>query len=287
MAKPKNETPPPETDEVLTSLAADLSALPALNRAEIDIQIATAKKYPRSITAFLRQALEMATLDEETAASMFYVLPRDGKRIEGPSIRLAEVVGSAWGNLRYGARMVEDTGTTVVAQGACFDLEKNVACSVEVSTRVTNRQGIRYSADMVNNTALASQSKALRNAIFRVVPMAYIKGILEQCKLVALGKGLTMEQQRGKAVAAFLKLDPRLTEAVLLKLLGRKGIEDVTTDDVIALRGFYTAVKDGELTVEEFVKQALREETPAGPRGSTLDTLAAGMGEGQTTDQPA
>src|SRR5690606_17376874 len=71
-------------------------ALSELTRAEIDMQIATAKRYPRSLTQFKESAMEMACLDEETAASMFYVLPRDGKKIEGPSVRLAEVVGSAF-----------------------------------------------------------------------------------------------------------------------------------------------------------------------------------------------
>src|SRR4051794_13584258 len=78
----------------------------AITRGEIDMQIRTARAYPRNITTFKREALALACLDEETASSMFYVVPRGGKMIEGPSIRMAEIVGSAFGNLRYGARIV-------------------------------------------------------------------------------------------------------------------------------------------------------------------------------------
>ena len=69
---------------VVGSLLDGSTALEAVDRASIDIQIATAKQYPRSVDKALKEALTLATLDEETAASMFYVLPRAGKRIEGP-----------------------------------------------------------------------------------------------------------------------------------------------------------------------------------------------------------
>src|SRR6185369_14649302 len=96
-----------ENSTELVHAAGAVVSLAGWQREEIDIQIATAKRYPRSITAFKRQCLEMATLDEETAGSMYYVLPRAGKKIEGPSVRLAEIAGSAWGNLRSKSYIVE------------------------------------------------------------------------------------------------------------------------------------------------------------------------------------
>jgi hypothetical protein len=271
-----------EPDELITDAATDLSALPALSRAEIDIQIATAKRWPRSIVAFKKQALELATLDEETAGACFYALPRDGKRIEGPSIRLAEIVASTWGNLRVGARILDVTDRVVIGQGACFDLEKNLAASVEVSRRITNRAGKRYSDDMVNTTAQAAMSIALRNAIFRVVPFAIVKDVYEAAKLVSLGKGLTMEQSRAKCVGAFAKLWPALTPEVLWRIAGKTGAEDIGTDELVQLRGLFTALKDGETSLEE----VLRQIDPSPPLGgkkaaggaSALDALADSMG---------
>jgi hypothetical protein len=271
-----------EPTEIITDSAADLSALPALSRAEIDIQIATAKRWPRSIVAFKKQAMELATLDEETAGACFYALPRDGKRIEGPSIRLAEIVASTWGNLRVGARIIEITDRAVIGQGACFDLEKNVAASVEVSRRITNRMGKRYSDDMVNTTAQAAMSIALRNAVFRVVPFAIVKDVYEAAKLVSLGKGLTMEQSRAKCVGAFAKLWPALTPDILWRLAGKTGADDIGTDELVQLRGLFTALKDGEISLEEVLRQL---DTPTPPLGkkaaggaSALDALADSMG---------
>src|SRR5688500_14733606 len=97
-----------EADTTVTELTAleGGDALAALNRSEIDMQISTAKKYPRSVTRFKRDVESLACLDEETAATMFYSLPRGGKNIIGPSVRFAEVVASSWGNIRSGARVI-------------------------------------------------------------------------------------------------------------------------------------------------------------------------------------
>lgn len=54
--------------------------LPASMSAGVDVQVATAKRFPRSIEAFVRRCKEMATLDAEVAASCVYALPRDGKQ---------------------------------------------------------------------------------------------------------------------------------------------------------------------------------------------------------------
>src|SRR5580692_8587501 len=156
----------PKQELVLTS------NIGAIVRAEIDTQIATAKAYPRSVALFKKKALGLATEDQDTAESCFYAVPRGGKKIEGPSIRLAEIVGYSWGNLNYGSRIIADDGKMVTAQGVCHDLESNVRASVEINRRVTNKQGKRYNDDLVILTSNAAAAIALRNAIFKVVPFA-------------------------------------------------------------------------------------------------------------------
>ena len=44
-------------------------ALRQIARAEIDVQVATAKEYSRSVDAFIDKATTMATIDGDTAAS--------------------------------------------------------------------------------------------------------------------------------------------------------------------------------------------------------------------------
>jgi len=251
--------------EIITTTVTP-SALAELNRSEIDCQITTARAYPRSIKAFKRKAMELATLDEETAASMFYVLPRAGKKIEGPSIRLAEVVGSAFGNLRYSARIVKEEREFITAQGTCHDLESNNAASVEVRRRITNKSGARFNADMIQTTGNAACSIALREAIFKIVPRAIFKDVYEQSRLCSVGKANSFNESRHKAFDWFKKAGA--TESMLLAFLGRPGIDDVTIDDLITLRGLVTSIKEGEITIED----ALRPEGTADSKSSKTAT---------------
>ena len=146
-------------------MVAEEGLVSAISRSEIDQQIATARRYPRSIKRFRDEALQMVTLSESVAEQCIYALPRDGKTIEGPSARFAEVVASAWGNCRAGARVINDAGEFVTAQGVFHDLERNVAITYEVQRRITDKHGKRYKADMIGVTANAACSIALRNAI--------------------------------------------------------------------------------------------------------------------------
>jgi hypothetical protein len=256
-----------DTDE---PIEVSHSSLEQLNRSEIDVQISTAKRYPRSIKSFKQQAMEMATLDEDTAASMFYVLPRGGKKIEGPSVRMAEVVGSCYGNLRYGARIVSVDDKFVTAQGACHDLEKNIAINYESKRRITDKNGKRYNDDMIQTTGNAAASIALREAIFRVVPRSLFKAIYEEAKLTSVGKAATMSEKRHRALDWFKKAGA--TEAQLFAFLGRAGIDEITIDDLITLRGLVTAIKEGEITIEDAL--AVKAETKSKVSASPLNETA-------------
>lgn len=105
-----------QNTEPVVEVLAPLSALEAQERAQTDVLISTAKRYPRSLTQCKAKALALATMDPDIAAECFYKLTRGGKVIEGPSIRLAEIIASTWQNVRSGARTIAESGTMVTAQ---------------------------------------------------------------------------------------------------------------------------------------------------------------------------
>ena len=255
-ATPDNE----DQSEIIRTIDGG-GALTQINAAEVSIMISTAKRYPRSIALSQRRVLDLATLDEETAAACFYSMPRGGKPIEGPSVRFAEIVASAWGNLHCGARDLGADDKWAHAQGVAWDLEANNRFFIEVSRRVTDKYGRRYNDDMIGVTAQAAISIALRNVIFRAVPFALVKKAYDEARLTAIGKALTMEQRRAKAVEMFGKMGIGLDR--ILAALERKGVEDLTTADLIELRGLFTAIKDGQTTIEEaFPIAAKPDEKP-------------------------
>jgi hypothetical protein len=225
------------------------SMVSLLNKSEIDQQIATAHKFPRNITKFRREALQMVTLNEQVAEQCIYALPRDGKTIEGPSARFAEVVASAWGNCRAGARVVEDRGDFVVAQGVFHDLERNVAITYEVQRRVTDKYGKRYKADMIGVTANAACSIALRNAVLKGVPKAFWDDMYMEARKVVMGDVKTLANRRADAVAAFQKFG--ISPDQICAKLGVAGVQDIGLEHLVVLRGLLTAIKDGDTTPED------------------------------------
>lgn len=229
-------------------MTADGGTVALLNRGEIDMQIATAHKYPRSIKRFRDEALAMVTLNETVAQECIYSLPRDGKTIEGPSARFAEVVASAWGNSRAGARVVSDAGDFVTAQGVFHDLERNVAITYEVQRRIVDKKGRRFNPDMIGVTANAACSIALRNSILKGVPKAFWSDMYEQARKTAIGDVQTLANRRARALGVLQKMG--VTPDKVFAFLRIGGEQDITIDHLATLYGITTALKDGDTTPE-------------------------------------
>ena len=262
-------------------------ALLAQENAEYDRQIATAKKYPRSTRQFLQEATELACLDEDSAGECMYGLSRGGKRIEGPSARLSEILAYAWGNCRAQARVIEVGERFVTAQGAFFDVEKNVAIAYEVQRRITNKHGQRFNDDMITVTSNAACSIALRNAILKGIPRAVWRPVYQRARLTAVGDQSTLAERRSQMLAAFAKQGTQ--PETIFTHLGYKGEEDITLDDLAYLRGVFTAIRDNEISPDNAfaVARDQPDSEPAPARKSDLnETLGRKTGDKQPETAP-
>ena len=245
-----------EKNEIIQVEQAEI--MQAINRAEIDQQVATAKQYPRHLPAVLNQIQTYATMDVDTASECFYVLHRNGangsaQTIEGLSVRMAEIIAGAWGNLRVATRIIGNDGRTITAQAVCHDLETNVAISTEVKRSILTSKGYTFSQDMQVVTGNAAAAIAFRNAVLKVIPKAVTKRVIEEVKKVAMGQALDLEQQRQVLIQYFAKLN--VSEQMILDLLQITKREEIDKERVFTLKGIYNAIKEGDTTVQEaFVK---------------------------------
>lgn len=260
-----------EVEEITSLELQGPSVIESLTRGEIDLQIRTAKAYPRSITHFRRNASQMVTLDQETAEACIYSVPRGGKPQTGPSVRFAEIILSAWGNSRAGYRPVEESERHVTAQGVFADLENNTAITAEVRRGIVQKSGRRFSDDMINVTMNAAGSIAFRNAVLRGIPQALWRAVYEAAKRTAIGTAETLIDRRGKALEYFGKMGINL-ERILYRL-EREGIDDITLVDLETLTGLKTAVKDGLAVDQAFPPVGSREATASLPPGKGADAL--------------
>lgn len=192
----------------------------------------------------------------ETAEDCFYALRRgkgsDAQVIEGISVRLAEIIAGAWGNLRVQTRIIGNDGKTITAQAVCHDLESNLAVSLEVKRRITDKNGRTYSEDMQVVTGNAASAIAYRNAVLKVVPKAVTKKVVNEIKQVALGQSIDLETRRQRLVQYFAQIGVMQSE--LLAYCEVKTIDQIDTEMVFELRGLANAIKEGTTTVKETFK---------------------------------
>lgn len=252
-------------NDIIEVKQADM--LQAINRAEIDIQISTAKQYPRDINAVLNKISTYATMDKETAEDCFYVLRRKDKDgndsvIEGLSVRMAEIIAGAWGNLRVQARIIGNDGRQITAQAICHDLETNFAVSKEVKRSILTKKGYTFSEDMQVVTGNAACSIAFRNAVLTVIPKAVTKRIINEVKQVALGQSIDLEQSRQNVIKYFDSLGVKQEDLFLY--VGVKSLQEIDKQKIFELRATAYAIKEGTTTVQEcFVKPALEAKAEA------------------------
>lgn len=237
--------------------------LDTIERANVDSQIATAKQYPRDLRRAINNSIAMATLDVPTAQSCGYALPRGGKPITGPSVHLAKLIVSNYGNIRAEAKVVQITDKQVISRGTCWDLENNVATAFEVRRSIVGRTGQRFSDDMITVTGNAANSIAYRNAVFSVIPRAIIDKVYQAAQHCITGD-LSDEDKiiaRRKKCIDYFKDEFGITEQEVVMLCGKKTVNQIKANEIALLLGITQSLTDGDTTVDELMKPYRKEET--------------------------
>lgn len=234
----------------------------AVERANVDSQVATAKQYPRDLARSINNSIAMATMDYNTAQSCGYALPRGGKPITGPSVHLAKLIVSNWGNIRAEAKVVQVTDKQVISRGTCWDLENNVATAFEVRRSIVGKGGKRFTDDMITVTGNAANSIAYRNAVFSVIPKAVTDKVYQAAQHFITGD-LSDEEKivaRRKKCIDFFKNEYGITEEEVVMLCGKQTVNQIKAEQIALLLGITQSLKDGDTTVEELMKPYRKEE---------------------------
>jgi hypothetical protein len=244
--------PAPESETLSNIRILPPSAIEAIERAEIDIAIATAKRFPRDIAIAKRDMREMATKDSSVAESCTYAIPRAGKVILGASVRMAEVVFSCYGNLSAGSRIVSVTDEEVTCQAVCHDLQKNIRLAIEIPRNIHVAKEAKNPEaalrDAKHTTSLAALKIGFREAVFGVVPKSVWNPIWKESQEVAAGKGKSFDESVANCLAKFRAIGVSTKE--LSDYLEVGGPESFTTGHLQILFGILTAIEDKETTVE-------------------------------------
>ena len=238
----------------------DMSVVYNQDKAAIDVQIATAKNYPRNVQRAISNSIAIVTLDSETASTCTYSLPRGGKPITGPTVHLAKILAQNWGNLRVEAKVISVDRATLTSQAIAFDLENNLAIKVEVKRSIMGKSG-RFNEDMIVVTGNAANAIALRNAILAVIPRGIVDKVYREATKTITGDlsdETKLITKRKKVLDGFANTYG-VPEREVLNAIGKAAVEHITQEDLVVLIGIGQAIKDGDTTVEMAFKQKKTE----------------------------
>lgn len=248
-----------DESEIITQVSPDM--VYQQDKATIDIQITTAKAYPRNIRRSLDNVLAIVTMDQGIAKECNYSVPRGGKKISGPSVHLAKMLAQCWGNLRIDAKVVDIDQARVTSEAVCWDLESNLAIKVQIKRSITGKTG-RFSEDMITVTGNAANSIALRNAVLSVIPKGIVDKAYNAAKQTITGDISDKNKLIAKRVEVFSGLRDafNVTDKEILFAIGKASIDFVDGDDIVTLYGVGQAIRDGDTTVEQVFKGEKTQE---------------------------
>lgn len=252
---------------------ADPGVAASMAGAHLDTLIRVANEYPRDPIRCRDMAIQMATMDPTTSAGCVYALPRGGKTIEGPSIRLAEIVARSYRNLWVQTTPIAEDSRFVTVRTVAWDVEANLCIAADVRRRITDRDGRRFNDDMIGVTTAAAGSIAYRNAIFRVVPGLIWQPALAAATDVIRGDVSTLCQRRDACIAYFTGIGVDVLR--VCSALGVDGVERIGMDELVTLRAIANAIKDEGVSPDEFFPAVTSDGVEVATGGSRTEAIKA------------
>lgn len=261
----------------MTELEAVPAAAIASAQREVESSVVLAKRFPRNLDVSY-QSIVRACKRPTFADRAQYRFPRGKKQdssgnwvqnyVQGPSVYLARELAKAWGNIRFGIRILQDDDDTRTVEGWAWDLESNLHNSTPSTFRKLQQRKVGKGPEAKTEWVVPDErdlreltnkhgSICVRNALLALIPA----DVVEDCMRIAAS---TLEAnakadpdaQRKAVLIAFGELN--VTAEALEELIGCPVVR-ASPAQIVELKGFYQAIRDGQTTIDQLLA-AIREE---------------------------
>lgn len=244
---------------------ADNSAM-AREMAEIQAKVFMAKTYPRDMEAVKQKILANCSRPE-MARSAIYQYPRGGQKVEGPSIRLAEMLALAFGNIESKTEVLDQNVVQSLVKVSAWDYESNRQSSRTFVVRherdtkggrmtLTDNRDIM---EMINNIAARNR----RACILELIPGDYVELAVNECSRTIQSK-LELTQELISDMVNGFKEHFGITKEQLEARIGMK-VESITAQKFYDLDSVFSSLRDGIGRPEQFFDMNLGKEKEKEP----------------------
>ena len=243
--------------------------------AEAQGRLVIAKRFPRD------RAKAWAAIMEECkrpglAEEALYSFPRGGQTVEGPSIRLAEVLARCWGNIDFGLRELSRRGNESEMEAYAWDLETNTRSPQQFIVRHIRdtRGGGKALTDERDIYEIGANQGArrMRARILALIPGDVIDDAVAQCrKTLEGGGGVPLADRVKSMLSAFAEMG--IASQRVEERLGHS-LSSITAAELVDLKGAYKAIRDNVAKADEVFPVAGADEKSKGATESLKDLLA-------------
>lgn len=239
--------------------------------AEIQAAMTVAKGFPRDPLAAMDRILNACTRPS-LAEQALYVYSRGGTEITGPSIRLAEALAQAWGNIKASVRELEQRDGMSTVQTIAWDLESGYQSDKIFQVRhwrdKKNGQGYQITDARDIYEMVANQgARRLRACILAVIPGDVVEAAVKQCDVTLKTKAEVTPERLKSLLEKFAEFG--VTKEQIEKRIQRH-IEAMTPAQMVDLGKKYNSLKDGMSTVADWFDPLVAEGEQASTSGSKL-----------------
>ena len=221
---------------------------------EVKMAIFLAKQFPRNqfeAENRIKESCKRVSL----ASTAVYNYKRGSTKVEGPSIRLAEVLAQNWGNLHYGIKELENKPGESTMMAYCWDMETNVRQEKIFSVKHVRdsrngKQKLDQERDIYETTA-SSGSRRLRACILGVIPGDVVDMAVEQCNKTLAGQSdVPLKDRVKQALEAFANYYGVTQEMIEMKFgYNADSFNEYTLVELIKI---YNSLKDNMSAVEDW-----------------------------------
>jgi hypothetical protein len=270
-------TPRAEPSEAMVQIAESRVAQ------EVQAAMVIARKFPRDQTAAFARIIQACKRPGLAEAAM-YAYPRGGQTVTGPSIRLAEALAQAWGNLDFGIIEVEQRGGESTVMSYAWDLETNVR-----QTKVFTVKHARYTKtkgavslpaprDVYEMTANQG-ARRLRACVLGVIPGDVIESAVARCaKTLAEESNVPLVDRIRQMAAAFADLG--VSVEMLEANLGHK-LSTTSETELVKLRAIFRSITDNMSSASQFFGEAAKAPEKAAKKPEPMKKSNVREGEGE------
>lgn len=248
---------PASVQEAIAKMEVDGSAIERVEQqraiTEVQSALTVARACPRDqIKAIARIRANCQRVGFAEKAEFAY--RRGSSMVEGPTIKLAEMLASSWGNIEYGFREIARTGNQESeVEAYCWDLETNTRARRVFTVEhvrdkgegvvVLTTQRDRY--EMVANMA----QRRVRAVILQVIPDDLVELARDECrKTLRKGDGTPLADRISRALDRFeeLGVSRAMVEACL-----QHPATAIVEAELPRLQQIYNSIKTGVARVDE------------------------------------